>query len=61
MCGVCKGKRYLLVERSSGAQAIERCDACQREKLSDMDAAVLAQADGIKCDASAYPCFVIAD
>jgi hypothetical protein len=54
MCDVCNGKRYLICTRSDGRRAIERCDECASDCLSDEQAAILARHDGIDC-AESYP------
>jgi len=60
MCDVCQGDRYLFSVRDDGLVAIERCDACSADTMSDEDAAKLAQATGVVC-ASRYPCYVTSD
>jgi hypothetical protein len=57
-CPTCQGKSYIVCERSDGKRAIERCDACSANCLSDQQAATLARHDGIKC-AESYPCFIL--
>ena len=54
-CEICNGKRYFVSTCSDERQAVERCDACSTETLTDMDAAKVAQGHGIKC-ANTYPC-----
>jgi hypothetical protein len=56
-CVVCHGKRYLVCTRMDGRKAIERCDECSTDTLTDEDAAKLAQQDGIECEPE-YPCYV---
>lgn len=58
MCSVCFGKRYIIAERDDGRFAVERCDGCSAQDITDSDAAKLAQADGIAC-ASSYPCILV--
>lgn len=57
-CDICGNKRYLIATRLSDydRRAIERCDSCASDILTDIQAAVLARADGINCD-SDYPCY----
>lgn len=55
MCEKCKDKKYVISLRDDGKNAIERCDDCQF--ISDEEAAILAQDDGIMC-ASIYPCYL---
>jgi hypothetical protein len=56
-CNVCNGKAYLICTRSDGRKAVERCDECAMNCLSDEQAAILARYDGIDC-AESYPCIV---
>jgi hypothetical protein len=56
-CQICEGKAYLISERDDGRKAVERCDMCAHDTLSDEQAAVLARHDGIQC-AESYPCYV---
>lgn len=62
-CPACGGKRYLISTRDDGREAVERCDNCawygdnDPRTISDIDAAKLAQADGMDCE-STYPCYV---
>lgn len=59
-CGVCGDKKYLISRRDDGRLAVERCDTCQDPAtFSDEQAAILAQADGVKCS-SVYPCVLLA-
>jgi hypothetical protein len=53
MCDTCHDKRYLIVERADGREAIERCDACALD-ITDAGAAILAARDGY-LTALAYP------
>lgn len=57
-CQSCHGLRYIIALRSEdGMHAIERCDECSEDVLSDEDAAQLARRDGISCYTS-YPCYL---
>ena len=56
-CKACDDKTWFVATRSEGRLAIERCDACSEETLTDMDAAKLAQAEGIRCSLE-YPCYL---
>ena len=58
LCPACGGKAYFVAERSDGREAIERCDVCAVDVLSDEQAAVLARHDGIACEET-YPCYLI--
>jgi hypothetical protein len=56
-CKVCNDKRYLVSERADGTVAIETCDECCCDVLTDTQAAILARHDGIDCRLE-YPCYV---
>ncbi|MGY4434930.1 hypothetical protein ACVWWO_007407 [Bradyrhizobium sp. F1.13.1] len=56
-CEACNNKAYLICTRSDGRRAVERCDMCAADCLSDEQAAILARYDGIAC-AESYPCYV---
>jgi hypothetical protein len=47
VCPVCRGKKYLICYRTEdGRKAVERCDECSAEALTDEDAAALYIAAG---------------
>jgi hypothetical protein len=54
-CEACENKRYLIATRDDGREAVERCDACCADDVTDVEAATLARADGILCSTT-YPC-----
>lgn len=56
-CEVCNNDRYLVMTRSDGCDAVERCDECSNGVLTDEQAARLARFDGIECDMT-YPCYM---
>lgn len=56
-CTICEDKRYIIADRDDGRKAVERCDNCADGILSDMQAAILARYDGIRCE-EAYPCYL---
>lgn len=56
-CSVCGGKRYLISERDDGRRAVERCDTCSADTMTDSRAALLAVQDGVFCAAD-YPFYV---
>jgi hypothetical protein len=56
MCEVCNDKAYLICTRADGRRAVERCDQCASDTLSDEQAAILARYDG-EC-AESYPCYL---
>ena len=58
VCMECKNKRYTIRLRSEDNRlAVERCDECSSEILTDEQAAILARYDGVKCSEE-YPCYL---
>ena len=49
ICPTCGGSAYVVVERDDGTRAVERCDTCAANCLTDERAAILARHDGIDC------------
>ena len=48
-CKTCEGKKYLIVDFDcSGIFAVQRCDNCQTDIMTDKDAHELAKLDGIE-------------
>ena len=58
ICNVCKGKRYLVCELTDGRKAIERCDTCSADTMTDADAATRACEDGYRATLT-YPFIVL--
>jgi hypothetical protein len=57
-CAVCQDKQYLISTRDDGRKAVERCDACSKDILTDEAAAELAIVlDGVQCSKT-YPCII---
>ena len=59
-CIECENKRYLVCKRDDGFLAVERCDECTANYLSDEEVARLALRDGVECRLS-YPCYLSTD
>ncbi len=57
-CSICDNKRYIMSDRlddyGNQIQAIERCDNCASEVLTDQQAAILARYDGYQVS-EVYP------
>ena len=59
-CVMCDSKRYLVCIHDNGFLAVERCDECTANYLTDAEVARIALNDGIECRLT-YPCYLSTD
>lgn len=58
-CDICMDKTYMICKQDDGFLAVKRCDACSEDKITDQQAAALAEADDI--GVSHEPPYYLAD